>query len=132
MQPTKVRDAHQKFIEFLKGKKHSSATILAYGKDIEQLASFLEEMNKHHVADVTSEDLQAFLAKMANNGTRDRLDSGLGGFPVFGDLSKAVSRQRRAGRLRLPIGPWCGRQRGAHDHRTATPVDGAQRTLRMG
>lgn len=68
MQPTKVRDAHKKFIEFLKGKKHSSATILAYGKDIEQLASFLEEMNKHHVADVTSNDLQAFLAKMSDNG----------------------------------------------------------------
>lgn len=68
MQPTKVRDAHKKFIEFLKGKKHSSATILAYGKDIEQLASFLEEINKHHVADVTSDDLQAFLAKMSDNG----------------------------------------------------------------
>lgn len=68
MQPTKITDAHQKFIEFLKGKKHSSSTILAYGKDIEQLALFLEEMNKHHVSDVTSEDLQAFLAKMSDKG----------------------------------------------------------------
>jgi len=68
MQPAKVRDAHQKFIEFLKGKKHSSSTILAYGKDIEQLASFLEEIDKHHVSDVTSGDLQAFLAKMSENG----------------------------------------------------------------
>ena len=68
MQPTKVRDAHQKFIEFLKGKKHSSSTILAYGKDIEQLASFLEEIDKHHVSDVSSGDLQAFLAKMSEQG----------------------------------------------------------------
>lgn len=68
MQPTKVRDAHQQFIEFLKGKKHSSSTILAYGKDIEQLASFLEEINKHQVHEVTSEDLQAFLAKMSDEG----------------------------------------------------------------
>lgn len=68
MQPTKIRSAHQKFIEFLKGKKHSSSTILAYGKDIEQLASFLEEINKHHVSDVTSSDLQAFLAKMSEQG----------------------------------------------------------------
>lgn len=68
MQQTKVRDAHQKFIEFLKGKKHSSSTILAYGKDIEQLATFLEEINKHQVNEVTSEDLQAFLAKMSNEG----------------------------------------------------------------
>lgn len=68
MQPTKISDAHQKFIDFLKGKKHSSSTILAYGKDIEQLALFLEEMNKHHVSDVTSSDLQAFLAKMSEKG----------------------------------------------------------------
>lgn len=68
MQPTKITDAHQKFIDFLKGKKHSSSTILAYGKDIEQLALFLEEMNKHHVSDVTSDDLQAFLAKMSEKG----------------------------------------------------------------
>lgn len=68
MQPTTIRSAHQQFIDFLKGKKHSSSTILAYGKDIEQLASFLEEMNKHHVHDVTADDLQAFLAKMSEQG----------------------------------------------------------------
>lgn len=64
----KIRDAHNQFIDFLKGKKHSSATILAYGKDIEQLASFLEEMEKHTVHEVTGEDLQAFLAKMSDKG----------------------------------------------------------------
>jgi site-specific recombinase XerD len=68
MQPTKINDAHKMFIDYLKGKKHSSATILAYGKDIEQLASFLEEMNKHHVHDVAGPDLQAFLAKMSEKG----------------------------------------------------------------
>ncbi|GIW61187.1 MAG: tyrosine recombinase XerD [Patescibacteria group bacterium] len=68
MQSTKIRDAHKQFIEFLKSKKHSNATILAYGKDIEQLASFLEELQKHHVHEVTSEDIQAFLAKMSEKG----------------------------------------------------------------
>ncbi|MBI5045306.1 MAG: tyrosine-type recombinase/integrase [Candidatus Levybacteria bacterium] len=68
MQPTTIRNAHQKFIDFLKGKKHSSSTILAYGKDIDQLASFLEEMDKHHVHDVSSDDIQAFLAKMSEKG----------------------------------------------------------------
>lgn len=68
MQPTKIKDAHQRFIEFLKGKKHSSSTILAYGKDIEQLSLFLEEINKHQVHEVKSEDLQAFLAKMSEEG----------------------------------------------------------------
>jgi site-specific recombinase XerD len=68
MQNTKIRDAHKQFIEFLKSKKHSNATILAYGKDIEQLASFLEELQKHHVHEVTSDDIQAFLAKMSEKG----------------------------------------------------------------
>lgn len=68
MQTTKIRDAHKQFIEFLKSKKHSNSTILAYGKDIEQLASFLEELQKYHVHEVTNEDIQAFLAKMSEKG----------------------------------------------------------------
>ncbi len=67
-EPIKIRDAHAKFIDFLKSKKHSSATILAYGKDIEQLSSFLSELEKHNVHDVKTEDLQAFLATMADKG----------------------------------------------------------------
>src|SRR5690349_824342 len=68
MQEVRVREAHTKFTDFLKGKKHSSATILAYGKDVEQLASFLEEMQKHHIHEVTKTDLEAFLAKMSTSG----------------------------------------------------------------
>lgn len=64
----KVRDAHRQFTDFLKGKQHSSATILAYGKDIEQLASFLEDLNKHQVHEVSKDDIQAFLAKMQDQG----------------------------------------------------------------
>jgi site-specific recombinase XerD len=68
MEPVKIKDAHKAFTNYLKDKKHSSATILAYGKDIEQLASFLEEMQKHHITDVSKGDLEAFLAKMATSG----------------------------------------------------------------
>lgn len=68
MKIIKVRDAHQEFIDFLKGKKHSSATILAYGKDIDQLASFLEELEKHQIGDVSKEDIQAFLGKLSEKG----------------------------------------------------------------
>ncbi len=68
MQPIKVRDAHEKFKEFLKAKKHSSATILAYGKDIEQLASFIDELKRNSVHEVSKDDLQAFLAKMQAQG----------------------------------------------------------------
>lgn len=64
----KLRDAHTKFQEFLKSNRKASATILAYGKDIDQLVSFLEELQKNHVHEVRKEDLQAFLAKLQNKG----------------------------------------------------------------
>jgi len=68
MTPIKVKDAHRQFTDFLKGKQHSSATILAYGKDIEQLASFLGDLNKHSVHEINKDDIQAFLAKMQDQG----------------------------------------------------------------
>lgn len=67
-EPTKLRDAHGKFQDFLKGKNRASATILAYGKDLDQLVSFLEEMDKKHVHEVSSEDIQAFLSKLQSEG----------------------------------------------------------------
>ncbi len=68
MKQVSVRDAHKEFTDFLREKKHSSATILAYGKDIDQLASFLGEMQKHQVHEINKDDLQAFLAKMTEKG----------------------------------------------------------------
>lgn len=68
MNPIKLRDAHEQFKNFLKEKKHSASTIVAYGKDIEQLVSFLEELQKNNIHEVTKEDLEAFLAKMSKDG----------------------------------------------------------------
>ncbi len=68
MKTVKIRDAHEQFKNYLKDKKRSSSTIVAYGKDIEQLVGFLEELEKHHVNEVTKEDIEAFLAKMAKTG----------------------------------------------------------------
>lgn len=67
MATVKLRDAHQEFKNFLQGK-HSTATIVAYGKDIDQLVSFLEDMEKNQVHEVSKEDIEAFLAKMQNEG----------------------------------------------------------------
>lgn len=68
MKIIKVRDAHQEFVNFLKGKKHSSATVLAYGKDIDQLTAFLSELEKEHIHDVNKDDIQAFLGALAEKG----------------------------------------------------------------
>src|SRR3989338_6764777 len=64
----KLEEAHKEFIEHLKGKKRASATVLAYGKDIEQLVAFLEELEKAHVHEVTAEDIKSFLAKLEKAG----------------------------------------------------------------
>ena len=42
--------------------------MLAYGKDIEQLIEFLEELKKAHVHEVKAEDIRSFLAKLQNKG----------------------------------------------------------------
>jgi len=68
MNQIKLVDASSQFKSFLKDKGHSTSTIVAYGKDIEQLVSFLNELERHHVHDVSKEDIEAFLAKMNNDG----------------------------------------------------------------
>ncbi len=64
----KLKDAHKEFLDFLKSKKHSSATILAYGKDIDQLTSFLEELERQHIHEVKKDDIQAFLGTLTEKG----------------------------------------------------------------
>ncbi|MBI2039621.1 tyrosine-type recombinase/integrase [Candidatus Microgenomates bacterium] len=60
-----LKDAHQQFIDHLKSKSRASATILAYGKDTEQLVQYLNTLGKTETADVKLEDLQAFMANLA-------------------------------------------------------------------
>lgn len=68
MKTIKFRDAHAEFKDFLKEKKHSSSTIVAYGKDIDQLIGFMEELSKHNVDEPKKENIQAFLATLVNKG----------------------------------------------------------------
>ena len=64
----KLKAAHQEFVSHLKERKRSSATVLAYGKDIEQLVSFLEDMKKSEAHEVAKEDLEAFMAVLSKKG----------------------------------------------------------------
>ncbi len=68
MKPVKLRDAHEEFKKYLKSNNRSNSTVIAYGKDIDQLISFLEELQRNQVHEVTKEDIEAFLAKMSNEG----------------------------------------------------------------
>ncbi|OGD89482.1 hypothetical protein A3I53_03580 [Candidatus Curtissbacteria bacterium RIFCSPLOWO2_02_FULL_40_13b] len=64
----KLHEAHKEFIDFLKTKKRASATVLAYGKDIQQLIEFLDELQKAHVHEVSADDIKSFLAKLLEKG----------------------------------------------------------------
>lgn len=56
-----------KFVENLKGKSRSPATILAYGTDLAQLLSFLQKKNKVLPQDVIGSDLEAFRDTLTND-----------------------------------------------------------------
>lgn len=68
MKPIKLRDAHEQFKSFLKENKKSTSTVVAYGKDIDQLIVFLEELKKNQAHEVAKEDIEAFLAKLTQEG----------------------------------------------------------------
>ena len=68
MKIVRLRDAHEHFKNYLKDNKHSSSTIVAYGKDIEQLVSFLEELERQHIHEVSKDDIEAFLGKLTKEG----------------------------------------------------------------
>jgi len=68
MSSTALSLAQQQFVDFLKEKTRSNATIVAYTKDIDQVVSFLAETGKKEVADITKEDIEGFLAKLSGQG----------------------------------------------------------------
>ena len=53
-------DLHQKFLEFLHKQGRASATVLAYGKDIEQLLEFLKEHEVQAIDTVSTEHIEDF------------------------------------------------------------------------
>jgi len=68
MKAINIKDAHLEFKKYLSENKRSLSTIVAYSKDIEQLAESLREFPKNHIHEVTKEDLELFLGKMSKNG----------------------------------------------------------------
>jgi len=62
-----LKTAHTQFTEYLGSRRRAHATIVAYSKDIEQLIGFLTNMGKKTVAEVTREELEGFLKKLASD-----------------------------------------------------------------
>lgn len=55
-----LAEAQQQFIENLQSQGKAHATVIAYGKDIEQLVGFLQEKGKTQPSEVVSDDIDDF------------------------------------------------------------------------
>lgn len=64
---TDLTTARNQFVEHLTMRRRAKATIVAYGKDIEQLCAFLGHMDKKDVSSVVREELEGFLKKLADD-----------------------------------------------------------------
>lgn len=62
-----LKKLHQEFVNFLTSQRRAYATILAYGKDIDQLVNFLNNLEKKDIKEVTKEDLEAFVGKLSKD-----------------------------------------------------------------
>lgn len=60
-----LKTAQTQFTEHLTSRRRARATIVAYGKDIDQVVQFLANMGKKTVGDVSRDELEAFLKKLA-------------------------------------------------------------------
>jgi integrase/recombinase XerD len=64
-EPTSLINAQQRFLDYLKGQKRSISTILAYGKDVEQLITYLNSLKITQPETVTSLYLEDFKSDLA-------------------------------------------------------------------
>lgn len=62
-----LKTAHTQFTEYLTSRRRARATIVAYGKDIEQVTTFLANMGKKIMTEVSRDELEAFLKKLASD-----------------------------------------------------------------
>jgi len=62
-----LKTAHTQFVDYLGSRRRAHATIVAYGKDIEQLTTFLANMGKKAITEITGDELEAFLKKLSSD-----------------------------------------------------------------
>ncbi len=62
-----LKTSHKQFTEYLESRRRARATIVAYGKDIEQVITFLANMGKKTITEVSRDELEAFLKKLASD-----------------------------------------------------------------
>ncbi|MBL7159725.1 tyrosine-type recombinase/integrase [Candidatus Microgenomates bacterium] len=63
-----LSDSPQKFIDYLKKSGRAHATILAYGKDIDQLVESALQKQRKSVDEITKNDIDEFLSQLSKEG----------------------------------------------------------------
>jgi integrase/recombinase XerC len=61
-----LREARDKFISNLKSQGRATATILAYGKDVDQLVEFVGTQHKYDPTTITTQDIENFKVHLKN------------------------------------------------------------------
>lgn len=73
MSDLSFKDIHQQFLQDLKSKGRATATVIAYGKDIEQFSDFLNAMpEKKTLSSVSSEDIEKFKGSLQEQRYTDK------------------------------------------------------------
>jgi site-specific recombinase XerD len=62
-----LKTAHSQFTQHLESRRRARATIVAYGKDIEQVTAFITNLGKKTISEVSRDELEAFLKKLASD-----------------------------------------------------------------
>lgn len=72
MSDSSIQTLHQQFLEDLKLKSRASATVIAYGKDIEQFLAFMESKEKKALTEVVSADIEDFKESLRKQRYTDK------------------------------------------------------------
>ena len=90
--PIDLKSTKEQFVQYLESRRRARATIVAYSKDIEQLTDFLGNLGKKAVADVSHDELDAFLKKLgSDNYTPKSVSRKINSIKTFFRFLKASS-----------------------------------------
>lgn len=82
--PIPFSSAREQFLNYLKGQKKATATIIAYGKDLDQLGVFLAERKITQATTARTEDIEAFKTDLtAKNYTPKSVSRKLNSIKTF-------------------------------------------------
>lgn len=87
---SKFEQVHQEFVNDLKAKDRAEATILAYGKDIEQFLDYVEKQGKTNVKQIKKDHITGFMEDLEKQKyTKKSISRKLNSIKTFSRLLKA-------------------------------------------